>query len=267
MANTTSGYADLEVGRVYYEVAGEGAPLVLGHAGFVDSRMWDDQWHSFAQRYRVVRYDMCGYGRSSPAHAPIARRDELAQLLAHLGIARTILVGCSLSGEAMLDLAIERPDLVAALVTVSAAPSGFALQGAPPRYLIEMFAAMGQGDHELASELQNRIWVDGPFREPAQVDPHVRARAAAMNRVALANRALLQPPGSPLDPPAAQRLHAVQAPTLIIAGALDHPEILRAAAVLAHTIPQAQQCILPGCAHLPNMERPAEFERLLFEFL
>lgn len=267
MSNTTGGYAQLDVGTIYYEVAGDGAPLVLGHAGFVDSRMWDDQWRSLAARFRVVRYDMRGYGRSGPLDGPINRRAELMQLLAHLGIARATLVGCSLSGEAMLDVAIERPGLVAALVVVSAVPSGFALQGAPPRYLMEMFAAIGQGDHELASELMNRIWVDGPFREPGEVDPQVRAHAAVMNRAALANGALLQPPGSPLDPPAAQRLDAVQAPTLIIAGALDHPEILRAADVMAHTIPQVQQRILPGCAHLPNMERPAEFDRLLLEFL
>ena len=44
MTQTSSGYVNVGDGQLYYEVAGEGAPLVLSHAGFVDSRMWDDQW-------------------------------------------------------------------------------------------------------------------------------------------------------------------------------------------------------------------------------
>jgi pimeloyl-ACP methyl ester carboxylesterase len=63
MAKTMTGYVDLDDGKLYYEMAGDGDILVLGHAGFVDSRMWD----AFTQRYRVIRYDMRGFGKSDPA--------------------------------------------------------------------------------------------------------------------------------------------------------------------------------------------------------
>lgn len=52
-------YLDINGEKLYYETAGAGnETLVLVHAGFVDSGMWDSQWHTFAQHYRVIRFDM-----------------------------------------------------------------------------------------------------------------------------------------------------------------------------------------------------------------
>lgn len=270
MTQATSGYLNLADGKLYYEVTGQGPAMVLGHAGFVDSRMWDDQWEAFAQHYQVIRYDMRGFGRSDRAEAPIARRDELYALLQHLGIARATLIGCSMSGEILLDTALEHPELVSALVVVSTVPSGFELRGEPPRYLLEMMAAIQQGDLVLASELQNRIWIDGSFRQPDQVDPPVRARAAEMNQIALANATWQiadATPLHPLDPPAVQRLHDLHVPTLIIAGELDDPEILRAAELMAATIPGARKVIISDSAHMPNMEQPSAFNQAVLGFL
>ncbi|MBA3470191.1 MAG: alpha/beta hydrolase [Herpetosiphonaceae bacterium] len=270
MTHTTSGYLELGDGKIYYETAGAGDPVVFCHAGFVDSGMWDGQWAAFSERYRVVRFDLRGYGRSDLPDGPISRRADLLQLLEHLAIGQATLVGCSLGGEIALDLALERPDIVAALILVSTVPSGFALQGEPPRYLLEMMGAIGAGDRERAAELQTRIWIDGSFREPAQVDQQVRQRALAMSRVPLAHNTLMaidSQPLSPLEPPAADRLAAVGAPTLIVVGALDDQEIQRAAGVMEAAIPHASQTIIPSCAHMPPMERPADFNRAALEFL
>lgn len=267
---TRSGYIELDDGRVYYEVAGEGAPLVLLHAGFVDSRMWDDQWRDFSQDYSVIRFDMRGFGKSDRVEEPVSRRQQLYRVLEATGVKRATLVGCSLGGETILDIALERPEMVAGLIVVSAAPGGFELQGEPPQYLMEMLAALEQGDLALASELQMRIFIDGPMRQPEQVDPLVRQRAAEMNRSVLAKGMwgmAVAPPPDPLDPPTVQRLGQIHVPALIMAGELDNPEILRAAEAMASAIPGAQKVILPGCAHLPNMEKPAEFNQAVREFL
>lgn len=267
MKQTKSGYVKLGDGKLYYEEAGEGEPLVLSHAGIVDSRMWDDQWSDFARDHRVIRFDMQGFGKSGRAGAPVTRRDDLYRLLKHFNLTRTALLGCSLGGEVILDFALEHPDMVSALVVVSAVPGGFELQGEPPRYLMQMMEAIQQGELELASELQSRIYIDGPFREPDQVDPQVRRRFAEMNRIALANKTWGLVDASPLNPPAVERLHEIQAPALIIAGSLDDPEILRAAEVMVSGIPGAKKVILPGCAHLPNMEKPELFNQVVLEFL
>ena len=74
-------------------------------------------------------------------------------------------------------------------------------------------------------------------------------------------------PLDPLDPPAVERLHELRLPVLVMAGALDHPEILRAADMMAATVKDAHKVILPDSAHLPNMERPAEFNQAVLQFL
>jgi pimeloyl-ACP methyl ester carboxylesterase len=261
------GYINLGDAKLYYEIAGAGQPLILVHAGFVDSRMWDDQWYVLAQHYRVIRFDMRGFGQSDRGETTFNRRDDLYQLLTQLEIKQAFFLGCSLGGEIILDLALEHPELVAALVLVSTVPRGFELQGEPPPFLLEMFAAIQQGDLELASELQNRIWIDGPFRQPNQVDPRVRLRAATMNQIALAQRSLMHIDAVPLDPPAIQRLSHIHIPTLVIAGELDHPEILRSANTLSTSIVGATTARLPGCAHLPNMEQPEVFNQIMLTFL
>ncbi len=53
----TSGFAEVNGTRLYYEMAGEGYPLVLMHGGIMDNTMWDDQFETFAQYYRVIRFD------------------------------------------------------------------------------------------------------------------------------------------------------------------------------------------------------------------
>jgi len=270
MAQGATGYLELAAGKLYYEMAGQGDTLVLSHAGFLDSRMWDDQWDDLAGHYRVVRYDMRGYGKSSPAVGPVSWRDDLLRLLRHLDIKRAALIGCSMGGETSVDLALEHPELVLALLLVSMVPGGFEMQGVPPRYLMDMMGAVQQGDLERASELQLRIWVDGSFREPGQVDSAVRQRAAAMNRIPLENKTWAITNSeqlNPLDPPAVNRLNEIHVPTLIVVGALDDPEILRAADVMVAEIPGAKKVILPDSAHVPNMERPEEFNRAVKEFL
>jgi pimeloyl-ACP methyl ester carboxylesterase len=270
MNKKKTGYVDLEDGKVYVEAAGEGLPLVFLHAGFVDSRMWDDQVSDLSENFTTVRYDMLGFGRSDVLESPISRRQELYRVLEHSHVGRAILVGCSAGGETVIDAALDRPDLVAGMILCSAVPAGFEMQGEPPEELMEMLAAFQQGDHPRASEMQTRLSIDGPFRKPEQVDPLVRQREAEMNRYALAKGSwglTLAPRVDLLEPPADQRLGQIHIPTLIIAGELDNPEILRAADVMAREIPEAKKVIIPGSAHYPNLEKPAEFNQAVKDFL
>jgi pimeloyl-ACP methyl ester carboxylesterase len=267
---TETGYLNLEGSKLYYEAAGAGEPLVLAHAGFVDSRMWDGQWEAFADHYRVIRYDMRGYGKSDRLTGPVNRRAELLALLRHLGVERAHLLGCSMGGATLIDFALEHPEMVISLIPVSAVPGGFPMQGEPPPNLLKMMEAVQQGDLERTSELQLRIWVDGMFRGPEQVDPTVRERAAVMNRIAVQNQTWAVADSqdiTPLTPPAIERLRDLGMPTLAIVGALDHPEILRAADVMTAEMPDARKAALSETAHVPNMEKPAAFNRLVLDFL
>ena len=213
---------------------------------------------------------MRGYGKSDPPTPPINRRDDLYQLFNHLKVDRAALLGCSMSGEIALDLALEHPEIISALILVSAVPVGFDMQGEPPPGMMEMIGAAQSGDIDRTSELQIRLWVDGMFRQPEDVDPDVRRRAAEMNRISVVNNTWAvdsSPQLNPLDPPAVERLGEVSVPVLIIDGALDHPEILRAADVMTAEIANARKVVIPDTAHVPNMEKPSVFNQAVLEFL
>ena len=133
-----------------------------------------------------------------------------------------------------------------------------------------MVEAAQRGDVERVNELQIRIWLDGSFREPEAIDRDLREKALAMNRIPVERQTYFiadMQPACPLDPPAVTRLHEVQVPALIVAGELDHPEVLRAADMMATGIPNARKVLIASTGHVPSFERPQVFNPLLFDFL
>jgi 3-oxoadipate enol-lactonase len=267
MITSKSGFAELNDAVFYYEIAGTGHPLVLLHAGICDSRMWDEQVAALAQHYQVVRYDLRGYGQTAMVDGPFAHRADLYALLNYLEIERTHLVGCSMGGSACLDFVVDYPAMVERLILVGSALSGFQANHPWPAQIVDVDAALTQGDFERASELEVQIWVDGPSRTPDQVAPAIRDRVRAMNAIALQNEVLELGQPQPLVPPAAQRLGEVQAPTLLLVGDLDQPRVLEATEFMATHLPKAHKHVLTGTAHLSNLEQPAQFNELVLTFL
>lgn len=257
--------AELRGTTFHYETAGIGPPVVLIHAGIADSRMWEGQFAPLSKWFRVIRYDMRGYGRTPPAEGEFSHRDDLAALLDYLGIDRASLVGCSQGSKTALDFALEYPERVERLVLTSPAVSGLQFDGPRPSQAGALEAADAAGDLALVNELEMQIWIDGPYRSPEDVDPDLRALVADMNAIALANEGI----GEEVPParPAAARTGEVNAPVLVIQGGLDVPRTLAAADFLAAQLPDVQRVVMSGLTHLPNMERPEEYTRLVAGFL
>lgn len=261
-----TGYAYLNGAQIYYEVAGEGEPLVMVHAGIADLRMWDKQFEVFAQDYTVVRYDRRGFGRTAVFAGTYSNHLDLYELLRFLGIERAILLGCSQGGKIVLDLALAHPEMVSALILVASALGGFTFNGEPPRQYAELEMAEERGDIARVNELELQMWVDGAHRTPQQVDSEMRELVREMNLIALLAPSD-QGSEQPLEPPAVDRLDEIGVPTLVIVGDLDTPKTLAAADLLAQQIKGAQKVIIKGTAHLPNMEQPEEFNRHVLAFL
>lgn len=265
-----SGYADVNGGRLYYEVAGEGHPLTLLHAGIADCRMWDDQFETFAQRYRVVRYDYRGFGKSSPPVDGFSMRNDLYALLRQLGIERTYLIGVSIGGGLAVDAAIERPDLVAALIPTCPGISGFEDEATPEEtaYFQQVEAADKAQELDRVNELEVHLWVDGLSRTPEQVNPSVRAKVHEMNGLALQRGSEWEGVNTRrLEPPAIGRLGEINAPTLAIIGDRDLSGVKQAVELITAGVPRARKATIHDCAHVPNMEHPAEYNQHVLDFL
>jgi pimeloyl-ACP methyl ester carboxylesterase len=174
-----------------------------------------------------------------------------------------------MGGSACIDFALEHPNMVTALVPVCSAPSGmpYGDEGELPPIIQELIAADQAGDLDRMNDLEVRLWVDGLYRSPEQVDAKVRERVSEMNRIALHNAALGTGAEQPLDPPAVNRLGEIIVPTLVIVGEVDVPTTHHAAQLMMEHVSPAQQAIIENTAHLPNMERPDEFNRIVLDFL
>jgi 3-oxoadipate enol-lactonase len=261
-----TGFVEVDGGRLYYEVAGAGRPLVLIHAGVADSRMWDPQFAEFAQEYRVIRYDQRGFGQSSDWTVPFALHEDLRAVLDHVGVERAALLGCSMGGGVALSFALAYPARAAAVIL---AASGLG-RGEASDYMKEQWAAIDaaeeDGDIPTAVDLEVRMWVDGPKRGPDQVDPQIRELVREMNtRTFTRTTTDIQP--QRLDPPAEDRLGEIHIPTLLVVGDGDVPDVIATATWTAAEIAGARLVVLPEVAHMLNMEQPTEFNRIVLDFL
>ncbi|HVC32088.1 MAG TPA: alpha/beta fold hydrolase [Chloroflexota bacterium] len=263
-----TGYVDVEGGRLYYEVAGAGPALVLVHAGVADCRMWDEQVGAFARHYRVIRYDTRGFGKTTSGDVAFSDRQDLADLLSHLGIDRTAVLGLSRGGQIAVDFTLEHPEMVDALVAVAAGISGY--QGPATEAELQLFHEYGalseSKDAEGLIELGVRVWVDGPGqpvgRAAATVRDRVREMMASNDR---SHREELQPRA--LEPPAVERLGEIRVPTLVVVGDLDFTGVVAAMALLGERVAGARHVVVPGTAHMVSMEQPERFNGMVLEFL
>jgi pimeloyl-ACP methyl ester carboxylesterase len=255
---------------LYHEIAGAGKPVVLLHPGFADSRIWDPQWQRYAKRFRIIRCDLRGFGRSPAGAMPMTYAADVAGLLDELGIRDAALLGCSLGGRVALELAIARPSLVGALVMVGAAtPEALAAAPEMQTYTRELLDAIGKRDLDAAVEVSMRAWVDGPHRTRDQVDVALRAKIAGMQQDAFLNTRKVAASWSeePLVCGLEDRLTEISVPTLVLVGELDMAFIRAQADLFATRIPDAQFHAVQDTAHAPSAERADKFDDLVVPFL
>jgi pimeloyl-ACP methyl ester carboxylesterase len=261
-----SGFAQVEGAQLYYEVAGSGPPLVLLHGGWLDRRIWDAQVPALARRFRVIRYDLRGFGRSNLPPQPYSDVQDLFGLLGALRVGRAALAGLSLGGMVAIDFALANPAMVAALVLVGPGLRGFtpSPEDESTARTVAMIEAVQAEDRDHALDLFVELWVDGPGRQAAP-----EARRLARSIAADYSFAHLAPgaPQPSQTPSAIERLATIRAPALILTGAHDQPQIQEIAGLLEVELPRARRVLIPGAAHMPNLEQPALFNQAVLEFL
>ncbi len=254
-------------GGIYFEADGEGMPVVLIHAGYLDSRMWDREFHKYSKKFRVIRYDIRGYGRSSRATAEFSDAEDLKSVLDELKIRKTVIVGVSNGGRIALDFAVKYPEHVIGLVLVNSGVSGYKASEEDQK-LFEQFNEI--------EEKYVRMLEEHNFREAAVTDVdfwthmvrgELRERLieiAAENVHTDENEpGLLQK--SP-EPPAFESLNRLDFPVLVIVGEKDNPASRSISGKLHEMIPGSQIKVIPGSDHIPSLSSPEEFDSAVFAF-
>jgi pimeloyl-ACP methyl ester carboxylesterase len=262
-----TGYVDVEGARLYYEAAGQGDAVILIHGGFLDRRMWDGQFKTFARSHRVIRYDVRAHGLSRADSVTFSDHEDLHDLMAALDIPRATLVGLSMGGQISIDFALTYPQMTRALVLVGPGLSGFPFDSQSlQEYIDALTAAFQSGGLPDAIEVFARYWCDGPEREPSEVDPAVQGKVLSMLEGSEERWRYWQM-SQQLDPPAFDRLGEIEVPVLAVVGSIDMPDVLRIVDLIAEQVPDASKVVIPDVAHMVNMEKPEEFNDLVLEFL
>lgn len=262
--HTHRDFVDINDTRLYYEVAGTGQAVVLLHGFSLDTRMWDDQFLPLAQHFRVIRYDLRGFGKSAlPTGEPYSYVEDLRGLLDHLDVPQAHLVGLSKGGAVAIDFALTYPLRTSALVLIDTVLGGFAWSAAGSA----RDALVWQRAHEAGIAAAKASWLAHPLFVPAHRQPAVAARLtqiiADYNGWHLVN----SNPELGLDPPAAQRLAELTMPVLAIVGEEDTPDYRQITELICRRLPQAQQFVVPGVGHMANMEAPAPVTEAVLVFL
>ena len=263
--------ATIDGAEIYYEVTGEGDPLVWSHEFAGDYRSWAPQVRFFARRYQVITYSNRGYLPSAVPDDPAAYSqerlvDDLRALLRHLGIERTHVGGLSMGGYVALNFALTYPEMcrgvvVAGCGTGSDDPETFRAEG---RRLIETIEQQGMAGFA-------EVYAVGPTRRQLlRKDPlgwrefrdQLAEHSARGSALTFANVQLKRPTVYQLQP----KLAATTVPLLIVAGDEDEP-CLNPGLFMKRQAHSAGLAILPDTGHTLNLEEPDRFNRLVLDFL
>lgn len=263
-AQTTSGpgaFVNVENGKIYYEECGNAATtVVLLHDGIAHSAVWDAVWPAFCAKFHTVRYDRRGYGKSPASTTWYYEIDDLATLLKHLKVQRAVIVGSSHGGELSIDFTLAHPDLVQQLVLVGAVVSGFPYS-----------------DHFFNRGMQNSKPLEKHDVAAANLnwskDKYVFAPGHGAAQKQLLDILNASPQDSshedyarPMQP-ALPRLHEIRAPTLILTGDADIPDVHAHAGAIEAGIRNSRRVVLSDCGHLMYLEKPEEFTRVVIGFI
>lgn len=248
-------------------------PLVLLHGGGVDHRMWTPQASAFPGR-RIVAPDARGHGTSSDATAPYRLADDVVALLDALQIECAVLVGISMGGGTAVDVALEHPTRVAALVVSG---TGTSEPEFTDPWVLDTLAAWKEaealGDPEAWITAFMRF-THGPARAPGDVDAAVWDLVETMVRETLAHHLLTDDVGAPLPPTPPtpvtgtwDRLHQIEVPVLALPGSADSIDHRNPGRRLADAVPNGHYQEVPDSAHYPNLENPDAFNAAVADML
>jgi 3-oxoadipate enol-lactonase len=252
--------------RLNYEVRGSGDAIVFIHGNAGDLRHWDHQVDTLAAHFRVIRYDVRGYGKSSlPVEGePYANHEDLAALLDRLGVSKAHVAGWSMGAGIAADFVLAYPERAMSLISIGPWVGGYSSPAV--QALLADFRAVATAFDAGGAPAAVQAWRNAPFwvstARNASAEAEFATIATDYSWWAFSHRS----PIRPLQPPAAERLGSIQVPTLMLTAEHDIPACLEIADLLHELVPNSSKVVMRGTGHLLHIERPEEFNRHVIEF-
>jgi pimeloyl-ACP methyl ester carboxylesterase len=269
----TETFLDVPHGRLRVVVDGveDAPPILLVHSAVVNLRSWDEMVPQLVNAgYRVIRYDMRGFGESTTEAVEFSSEDDLRAVLDAVGARQVAIAGNSRGARIALDAILETPDRFVAYAWIGGGIGGYQANLETPPSEAALDEAWGPaekaGDVEAMADIDRRFWLDGPGQPPTRVPAAVREAFMVMDRPLVDPKREFGKPVDP-EPPAASRLAELTVPTLVVIGELDSAGTRASAAHLATSAPNTRLVSWPDVAHLIGMEQPERLAATLIDFL
>jgi pimeloyl-ACP methyl ester carboxylesterase len=239
--------------EIYYEVHGDGPPVLLSHGYSATSQMWKGQLESLGASHRVITWDMRGHGQSdSPgdaaAYSEAATVDDMAAILDANGVDQAVIGGLSLGGYMSLAFYLKYPQRTRALMLFDTGP-GYRNPKAR------------EGWNETAYQRATRFEEQGLDALGGSAEVRVSQHRSAQGLANAARGMLAQ-----FDSRVMEGLEHISVPTLVLVGANDTP-FLAATDYMASKIPGASRVVIDDAGHASNIDQPAAFNDAVLGFL
>lgn len=266
MSMTVDNYYKANNISLHYSVNGSGNPIVLIHGNFMDSRIWEYQIEELSNKNKVVSYDLRGYGKSDIPRSSFSHVEDLKSLIDYLDINDVTLVGSSLGGSIAIDFALKHPNLVQKLVLIAPALTGYKY---PFRLNIEVMQNLLTKKMK-GSQAAIEKFIASPYWEymfPSQENKVARDMVLDIIRDEKNFYSWNPSLYRPADVNSINRLSNIKAPTLIVLSDRDKEFNIKVGNYIHENIKKSKKLVIADCGHLPFVERPQEFNRIVLDFL
>lgn len=245
---------------LHYEVLGQGKPIVMIHGGGADSRDWTYLAPLLAKHYKVITFDSRGCGQSPSQTEAANYIMDVLNLLNHLSIEKTVIIGHSIGGQIATEFALSYPQYLQELVLVAPALAGFVHS----LDLLESFQAIQSAAPDVSK--MTELVVNSPFCSVIKDSTHsklmrVMTEHNIRKMFEWAAFGAVWP-----KPPAIERLHEISTRTLFIRGTRDHEDSVK---IETHfrAVPNIQFVAVAGGDHMLNLTHPEELYMNIVTFL
>ena len=255
---------------IYYEIHGKGDPVLLLHAGLQTHSMWDEQVKALSADHEVITIDLPRHGRSVGSDTTTLVQEMILTVLDSLKVEKAAVASLSLGASVAQDFVIAYPNRVLKLILMSSGVNGieniYKVDSISSAWYPAFAVASDSNRLEEAALIFAKAWGDGLDAQDSLVKPSSKfVYATTLDNLKKHNKEFW--PKFRETPPAVESIKTIRVPVLIIHGDRDLPFINQTSKFLEKSIPGAQRVMLPGLAHMINLEQPKEINKLMEEFL
>ena len=271
--HSDSGYAEINGTKLYWETAGIGEAIVLIHGSFGDRRFWDFQFTALSKKYKVLRYDVRGYGKSAlpKSDEPYTDAEDLNALMEFLKIKKAHVCGLSLGSIVGIDFALSHPDKLISLILCGPRVAGDGtdeyrtINADTVRAIIAKTTDMVK--NKSAKEATDYLWTGNHSMGKTVISSITREKLLNMGYEYSWWRYLNTSKRGLVFPMAIKKLYEIKTPTLVLTAEYDLELCKEVAVIIVKEIAGAKLISVKGAGHIMNMDKPRKFNKAIFKFI